>query len=129
MWQNKDEMTTKLKDWNRNVFGNIHLRKNKLLQRLEGIQRQFDHAHHTSILKLECKIKKELEETLQQEEILWFQQAREEWIASGDRNTKFYHAATKTKKAKTGKYNFLDEEGNSISDEKTNCRINSGLLS
>ncbi|XP_031105865.1 uncharacterized protein LOC116010543 [Ipomoea triloba] len=70
VWQNLDEMTTKLKDWNRNVFGNIHLRKNKLLRRLEGIQRQFDHAHHTGLLKLECKIKKELEETLQQEELL-----------------------------------------------------------
>ncbi|XP_031124340.1 uncharacterized protein LOC116027055 [Ipomoea triloba] len=100
VWQTKDNMIRNFQVWNRNVFGNIHHRKQKLLNRLEGIQRQMDHAGHAGLTKLDKKIRKELEETLQQEEILWFQQAREEWIASGDRNTKFYHAATKCKKAK-----------------------------
>ncbi|XP_031131792.1 uncharacterized protein LOC116033172 [Ipomoea triloba] len=111
VWQNKDTMAVKFKDWNRTVFGNIHYRKNNLLRRLDGIHKKMDQACHAGLVRLERKIKKELEDTLQQEEILWFQQAREDWIASGDRNTSFYHAATKCKKAKIGRHNFLDMVG------------------
>lgn len=77
-----------------------------------------DHASRWGLIKLESKIRKELEEVMHQEEIIWFQQAREEWITSGDHNTKFYHAATRSKKAKKGRYNFLDMEGNTMNDER-----------
>ncbi|XP_031103194.1 uncharacterized protein LOC116006838 [Ipomoea triloba] len=80
VWSNKNSMAIKLKEWNQNVFGNIHHRKNKLLRRLDG-------------------------------------QAREEWIASGDRNTKFYHAATKIKKASTRRHTLTDANGNPLTDE------------
>lgn len=42
---------------------------------------------------LDSKLKKELDETPKQEEMLWFQKSREEWIKS-ELNTKYYHAAT-----------------------------------
>ncbi|XP_031127611.1 uncharacterized protein LOC116029708 [Ipomoea triloba] len=116
VWQNKDAMAAKLKQWNRTVFGNIHHRKNRLLRRIEGIQKLFDHARHAGIINLERKIRLELEDTLQQEEIFWYQQAREDWIASGDRNTKFYHAATKSKKTKRSEPTFLDNDGNTMND-------------
>ncbi|XP_031116600.1 uncharacterized protein LOC116020256 [Ipomoea triloba] len=117
VWHNKNLFASKLKEWNRAVFGNIHLRKDNLLRRLDGIQRKMDHGGHRGLVQLERKIRKELEEVLQQEEILWFQQSREDWIASGDRNTKLYHAATKNKKAKTWRHNFLDSDGNPMNDE------------
>lgn len=47
------------------------------------------------------KIRKKLQETdsvLHQEEVYWFRKSREEWIASGDRNTRFYHASTMIKR-------------------------------
>ncbi|XP_031124225.1 uncharacterized protein LOC116026939 [Ipomoea triloba] len=78
VWNNREHMATTFKQWNRNVFGNIHHRKNNLLRRLDGIQRQLHHANHAGLIKLERKIRKELEDVLHQEEILWFQQAREE---------------------------------------------------
>ncbi|XP_031097105.1 uncharacterized protein LOC116001364 [Ipomoea triloba] len=69
-WANKDSMTNKLKDWNRNTFGNIHHRKSRLLKRLDGIQNHIDQVNHSGILRLERKIRRELEEVLHQEEIM-----------------------------------------------------------
>lgn len=57
-------------------------------------------------------MKKELEEVLYQEELIWFQKSRENWIVSGDRNTKFYHAATvvkRTQKRVAGLRNIDDD--------------------
>lgn len=70
-------MAAKLMDWNRSTFGNIHYNKNRLLRRLEGIQNKLDKVNLLWIIKLERKIRKELEEVLHQEEIMWFRQARE----------------------------------------------------
>ncbi|XP_031130731.1 uncharacterized protein LOC116032362 [Ipomoea triloba] len=56
--------------WNRNVFGNA----------------------------LERNLTMELNEVLDQEEALWFQKSRRDWIREGDRNTRFYHTATVIKR-------------------------------
>ncbi|XP_061354076.1 uncharacterized protein LOC133298753 [Gastrolobium bilobum] len=64
------------KDWNKNVFGFILLRKNRVLARLEGIQRQmcFHNSYHLE--DLEAKLLKELSEILDQEEQIWHQKSR-----------------------------------------------------
>ncbi|XP_019190758.1 PREDICTED: uncharacterized protein LOC109185230 [Ipomoea nil] len=125
-------MANTLRDWNKNIFGNIHDRKRNLEKRLEGIQRKLDNIHNTGLLKLERKIRKELEGVLHQEEIFWFQQAREDWITSGDRNTGFYHPATMVKRAKNKKYRLKDDNGipiqNDMAEEQIVKRFFEGLF-
>lgn len=42
----------------------------------------------------------ELEVLLQREVVMWAQKARSDWILFGDRNTRFYHAVVRQKRAR-----------------------------
>ncbi|KAK8573189.1 hypothetical protein V6N13_100000 [Hibiscus sabdariffa] len=44
---------------------------------------------------LEIELKKELNMVLAQEESFWFQRSQCQWLNDGDRNTKYYHCATR----------------------------------
>lgn len=76
-------LTDKLREWNRFVFGNIFWKKNNLLARLAGIQKTLERHPSRSLLRLEAKLTKELDETLLHEETLWFQKSRDDWIEGG----------------------------------------------
>ncbi|VFQ98569.1 unnamed protein product [Cuscuta campestris] len=109
-------MATAFAEWNRATFGNIHQRKKNLNKRLEGVQRALDNKHHPSLIKLEKKLRRDLDNTLHQEEIFWYQQSREEWITSGDLNTKYYHTIVNIKKARRQKIQLKAEDGSCLSD-------------
>ncbi|XP_019153844.1 PREDICTED: uncharacterized protein LOC109150389 [Ipomoea nil] len=66
-------LASTLSGWNRTVFGNIHFRKNSLLARIGGVQRMLATRQHRGLFKLEYKLRRELEEILYQEELLWYQ--------------------------------------------------------
>lgn len=114
---NLNNLKRKLMLWNKNNFGNIFARKKRLMARLEGIQRKLTQGHSTGLIKLERKIRQELQATLYQEELYWYQQSREEWIVSGDRNTKFYHAATSIRKSRRKVCSLKNHEGDIITDQ------------
>lgn len=98
-----------LKTWNMQVFDNIERRKKRLIARIGRIQKRLDEAPNTGLIKLVKKLCSNMEETLYQEELGWFQKSREEWIHSGDRNTRFYHAAMMVRRAKQKIHKLKDE--------------------
>lgn len=63
------------------------------------------------------KLREELQSTLHQEELIWYQHSREEWITSGDCNTKYYHTATSVKKNKVKINSLRTESGEWISEK------------
>ncbi|XP_050262669.1 uncharacterized protein LOC126707113 [Quercus robur] len=80
---------TRLQRWNREVFKNV----NKVLKvRQEHLQDlEVLNMLHKTASEIE-KLRKEINEALTQEEVMWNQRSRALWMKCGDRNTKFFHA-------------------------------------
>ncbi|XP_031127486.1 uncharacterized protein LOC116029577 [Ipomoea triloba] len=87
--------------WNQNVFGNIFKRKRQLTARIQGIQENVHYASSRGLQNLERKLLRELNAVLDQEETLWFQKSRRDWIKDGDRNTRYYHTSTMIRRNKS----------------------------
>ncbi|KAL8159786.1 hypothetical protein V2J09_001323 [Rumex salicifolius] len=83
-----------LRIWNKEVFKNLYYKKEKLLRRIEGIDNAVVSGAPPRLFRLQSKLKRELEDCLQQEELFWFQKSREKWVELGDRNTAYFHAST-----------------------------------
>lgn len=105
-----------LAQWNTCTFGNIHRKKKMILARLGGVQSRLASPCHGGLVKLEKKLMDEYQDILYQEELLWFQRSREEWITSGDRNTTYYHASTTIRKARNSVTSLHDDSGSWISN-------------
>ncbi|GLT30193.1 hypothetical protein SLA2020_050080 [Shorea laevis] len=86
--------------WNKNVFGDIFRRKRQLKGRLQGIQNSVHYTTSHFLQGLEMELLDEYHRALHAEELFWCQKSRVEWTASGDRNTKFYHASTVIRRGK-----------------------------
>ncbi|KAL8161277.1 hypothetical protein V2J09_012766 [Rumex salicifolius] len=100
-WKSREDLPVALEtlkhdlcSWNKRVFGDVHERKNSLMQQMDDLQRRLARAPTDAALLLNRKIQEELDLTLEQEEMVWFQKSRQQWISCGDRNTKFFHMST-----------------------------------
>ncbi|XP_019197687.1 PREDICTED: uncharacterized protein LOC109191482 [Ipomoea nil] len=114
---NKAALAKSLAAWNKGTFGNIFHKKKRLLAIINGVQCSLATRPRADLFKLDRKLRIELEDVLYQEELLWFQRSREEWIESGDRNTHFYHTATATKTNSASLKHIKDENGQHLTSD------------
>lgn len=77
-------------------------------------------ANHTILahLMLEMKLKEERSEVLLQEELFWWQKARMEWLKCGDKNSKFSHTITLSRRRRNRIEALLNDDGFWIQDNK-----------
>ncbi|OMO76410.1 hypothetical protein COLO4_25567 [Corchorus olitorius] len=102
-----------LKTWNKNTFGNLFERKKRLESELEELQGGIEDQHSR---EKEKKVRTEMIEILEQEQLLWLQKSRSNWIVQGERNTKFYHTVTNRRRARNKITNILRQNGQKTED-------------
>lgn len=71
-------------------------------KKIEAIKEQLEKAQiddNTTYEEL-LKLKWELCEAFREEEMFWKQKSRATWLKEGDRNTNFFHATTKQRRAR-----------------------------
>jgi hypothetical protein len=116
-----------LKEWNKNVFGNIFQAKKELEQHLEELQQEFIlQGCIEASTREEEKLQLQLEERQKQEEILWRQKSRVQWLKEGERNTKFFHRSMVHRRYINRITKLEDAQGNQILDH---AGIESELIS
>lgn len=104
-----------LQGWNGRVFGNVNKilrQKQNRLQQLEAIDGVLNKAEEIKTLK------KETNETLIREEIMWKQRSRALWLKWGDCNIKFFHATASQRKRKNRIDGLQNQQGDQVENQE-----------
>ena len=90
--QRLKKIKTRQKIWNKEEFRNIHQAKKDLEQKMASIQHEMIlHGRTDSLDAEESTTQQQLEERYAQEEILWKQKSRIQWLKERETNTAFFH--------------------------------------
>lgn len=85
--------TFKAKKWNVEIFGNLFLRKRRVLARFYGVQKALANYPNDFLVKLEKQLTKKYSIIKLQEKGYWALKSRLNWAAFGDCNTFFFHVS------------------------------------
>ncbi|CAN1146936.1 hypothetical protein LINPERHAP2_LOCUS15567 [Linum perenne] len=103
--------------WNKDVFGHIFKRKRLLERRLQQLELLTQSNRSDRLAAAEESVRIELEKTLWQENLLWLQKSRMQWIKDGDHNTKFFHLSTLRRRKANQIQGLKLEDGTWIFDD------------
>lgn len=105
-----------LKSWNKEVFGNIFIKLDKINAKISDLQLSATKTGYSEDLWLEEVIaQSEFCNILHQKSIFLKQKSRASWLSDGDRNSKFFHRAVKMKHSTDG-IKSLEIAGSPCSD-------------
>ncbi|CAL1380726.1 unnamed protein product [Linum trigynum] len=85
------DLVGKLQQWKTEVFGSTFPKKRRLVARLQGVTDRLANSFNPGLMKLQIKLEKELDLTIAQEELYWYQRANEKWVKFGEQNTSYFH--------------------------------------
>jgi hypothetical protein len=114
---NLENMQRGISSWKLQTFDQVLLKKKKIMARLAGIQNSIYNGNNSGGLKrLEYKLQAELNTILMKEELMWFQRSRAKWLTDGDRNTRYYHTKTVSRRRRNNILMLKNENGEWIED-------------
>ena len=102
-----------LSDWRRQHNINSAKLVDELKEKVEGL-----YAYDNATTEQIAAALKELSDALKAEEMFWKQKSKVFWLWEGDKNTKYFHALTKQRRARNKITQLLDAEGNIVEDEE-----------
>ena len=91
------------------VFGQI---PKKIQEKRENLNSLVSRDRYGSLGGDINKLRKEINELLDSEEIKWQQRSKVQWLGLGNRNTKYFHSKASDRRRKNTISCILDEEGN-----------------
>ncbi|XP_058778740.1 uncharacterized protein LOC131652797 [Vicia villosa] len=125
-WNTGDSIGNNLKrvvegidKWKFANFDKVKDQKRELIRRLEGVQRNLQMRDNVGgMRRLEYQLQRELSYILNQEELMWHQRSRTKWLVDGDRNTKFYHMQTVSRRKRNRILMLKNDDGDWISEQE-----------
>ena len=107
---------SKLKGWNKGVFGDLRKMKSPITLDIERIERLEQEGNlNQDLIALRNLRRKVLGEVLLKEEVQWKQSSRIKWIKEGDRNSKFFHRVAIGRRKMIFINLLVSEEGETLS--------------
>ncbi|KAL0008623.1 hypothetical protein SO802_010125 [Lithocarpus litseifolius] len=97
-----------LSKWNRTVFGHVPRQIQKKRNVLNDLVLRDQNGRNGREIN---KIRKEINELLDCEEVMWQQRSKVQWMGLGDCNTKYFHSKASGRKKKNTITKLLDELG------------------
>ncbi|MCH92036.1 RNA-directed DNA polymerase (Reverse transcriptase), partial [Trifolium medium] len=115
--ENLENVKQGINQWKIQTFDQVILKKKEIMARLNGIQANIHNGNNgRGLRRLEQKLQDELSDILEKEELMWFQRSRAKWLCDGDRNTRYYHTKTVSRRRKNNVLMLKNEEGQWIDD-------------
>ena len=107
---------SKLKNWNKAVFGDLKERKLAIILDIERIDLlEQERSITPDLFALRSLRKKELGDVFLKEEVHWRQSSRIKWIKEGDSNSKFFHRVANGWRKKKLIKSLVTEDGENLS--------------
>ena len=87
---------------------------------IKELQDQIDRTHEDDLAPPQAlrELNWKLCEAYREEDFFWFQKSRQDWMALGDKNTKYFHASTKQRRARNRIIGILDQNQVWIDNEE-----------
>ncbi|XP_020591912.1 uncharacterized protein LOC110032583 [Phalaenopsis equestris] len=116
LWKLHKKVASALRAWNWEVFGDVHARVIKAERMVQHLQ-AIDESSNDVVSQLQNAHNELLAASIQEEELLQ-QKAGEVHFVHGDRNTKYFHACIKQRRANNTIIRIKDECGNWITGNR-----------
>ncbi|KAL0435017.1 UNVERIFIED_CONTAM: hypothetical protein Sradi_0209600 [Sesamum radiatum] len=101
--------------WDRASFGHVHNRVKELENQLAYLDKDPISAE---VGLHRRKLRRELEEILTREKIMWKQRGKAQWLKEGDKNTPFFHARASAQQRKNSISRLRNNEGGMVYVER-----------